>query len=69
MRQREDIEIAKAQGKYKGRVKKYNKDHEGMKHAVKLYREGKMTVKQICDITCVSRTALYYRLKEGVKRP
>lgn len=70
MRQREGIEIAKAQGKYKGRVKKYHKDHEGMKHAMKLYREGEMTVKQICEITCVSRTALYARLKEEeIKRP
>ena len=41
-----------------------------MKHAVKLYCEGEMTVKQICEITCVSRTALYARLKEEeVKRP
>lgn len=70
MRQREGIEIAKAQGKYKGRVKKYHKDHEGMKHAMKLYREGEMTVKQICEITCVSRTSLYARLKEEeIKRP
>ena len=70
MRQREGIEIAKAQGKYKGRVKKYHKDHEGMKHAMKLYHEGEMTVKQICEITCVSRTALYARLKEEeIKRP
>ena len=70
MRQREGIEIAKAQGKYKGRVKKYHKDHEGMKHAMKLYREGEMTVKQICEITCVSRTCLYARLKEEeIKRP
>ncbi|WP_444509111.1 recombinase family protein [Clostridioides difficile] len=30
MRQREGIEIAKPQGKYKGRIKKYHKNHEGI---------------------------------------
>ncbi|WP_043014324.1 recombinase family protein, partial [Clostridium perfringens] len=37
MRQKEGIEIAKSQGKYKGRLKKYNKNHEGMNYAIKLY--------------------------------
>lgn len=64
MRQREGIEIAKYQGKYKGRITKYHKDHEGMNYAVKLYHEGNMTVKQICNITSVSRTSLYRKLDE-----
>lgn len=64
MRQREGIEIAKSQGKYNGRIKKYHKDHEGMNYAVKLYHEGNMTVKQICNITNVSRTSLYRKLDE-----
>ena len=42
-RQREGIENAKFQQKYKGRVKKYNANHEGIKYAIKIYHEGNMT--------------------------
>lgn len=64
MRQREGINLAKKEGKYRGRVKKYHQKHAGIHYAVKLYQEGKMTVKQICEITNVSRSALYRRLSE-----
>lgn len=64
MRQREGIELAKKEGKYKGRVKKYHKDHSGMNYAVKLYKEGNMTVKKICEITNISRASLYRRVAE-----
>jgi DNA invertase Pin-like site-specific DNA recombinase len=64
MRQREGIDLAKKEGKYKGRVKKYHDKHAGINYAVKLYNEGEMTVNQICDITSVSRSALYRRLRE-----
>lgn len=40
MRQREGIELAKKEGKFKGRLKKYHKNHAGMNYAVKLYKEG-----------------------------
>lgn len=64
MRQREGIELAKKEGKYKGRVKKYHKNHAGMKHALELYEKGGMTVKQICEITSISPASFYRRLKE-----
>lgn len=64
MRQKEGIEIAKINGKYKGRVKKYHAKHEGMNYAIKLYFEKTMTVKQICEITNISRASLYRKLKE-----
>ncbi len=64
MRQREGINLAKKEGKYRGRVKKYHQKHAGIHYAVKLYQEGKMTVKQICEITNVTRSALYRRLSE-----
>ena len=67
MRQREGIELAKKEGKFKGRLKKYHKNHAGMKYAVKLYKEGGMTVNQICEITNVSRASLYRKLSEGNK--
>ena len=67
MRQREGIELAKKEGKFKGRLKKYHKNHAGMKYPVKLYKEGGMTVNQICEITNVSRASLYRRLSEGNK--
>jgi len=61
-RQREGIEIAKKEGKFKGRVRKYHDNHAGMNYAVKLYREGNMTVKEICQITSISRASLYRKL-------
>jgi DNA invertase Pin-like site-specific DNA recombinase len=64
MRQREGIDLAKKEGKYKGRVKKYHKNNAAINYAVKLYNEGEMTVKQICEITSVSRSALYRKLNE-----
>lgn len=64
MRQREGIEIAKKQGKFKGRVKKYTDKHKGLEHAVKLYNSGQYTVKEITEITAVSRSALYRRIKQ-----
>ncbi|WP_100408480.1 recombinase family protein [Bacillus solitudinis] len=71
-RQREGIEVAKKKGKYVGRVKKYSDKHSGMNHAIHLYKQGDMTVKQICDITQVSRSALYREAKKyinGEKTP
>lgn len=67
MRQREGIDLAKQEGKYLGRVKKYHGNHAGMNHAVQLYKEGKMTVKKICEITNVSRAALYRQLDKEKK--
>jgi len=67
MRQREGIELAKKEGKFKGRLKKYHKNHAGMNYAVKLYKEGNMTVNQICEITNVSRASLYRKLSEENK--
>jgi DNA invertase Pin-like site-specific DNA recombinase len=67
MRQREGIELAKKEGKFKGRLKKYHKNHAGMNYAVKLYKKKKLTVNQICEITNVSRASLYRKLSEGKK--
>lgn len=64
MRQREGIELAKKEGKFKGRLKKYHKNHAGMNYAVKLYKEGDMTVNQICEITNVSGPH-YRKLSKG----
>lgn len=64
MRQREGIILAKKEGKYRGRVKKYHSKHEGINYAVQLYKERQMTVKTICNITNVSRSALYRKLAE-----
>ena len=65
MRQREGIEIAKKEGKFKGKVKKYHKDHAGMNYAIKLYEDGNMTVNQICEITNISRASIYRKLSEN----
>jgi DNA invertase Pin-like site-specific DNA recombinase len=65
LRQKEGIAIAKEKGKYKGRVKKYTEKHAGMNHALELYKVGDKTVKEICEITKVSRAAFYRALKEA----
>lgn len=67
MHQREGIDLAKKEGKFKGRLKKYHKNHPGMNYAVKLYKEGGMTVNQICEIANVLRASLYRKLWEGNK--
>lgn len=66
-RQKEGIAVAKANGKYKGRVKKYTDKHEGMALALELFADrannGK-TVKVICEATKVNRASLYKVAKE-----
>ncbi len=63
-RQAEGVALAKEAGKYKGRTKKYIESHPGMNHAAELYKTGKYTVKQICQITNVSRSAFYRAIAE-----
>ena len=48
MRQHEGIEQAKKEEKFKGRIKKYHKNHAGMNYAVMIYKEGDMTVNNKC---------------------
>lgn len=62
-KQRAGIDIAKRKGKYRGRTKKYSVKHAGMNHAIELYKEQNKTVKEICEITKVSKAALYRALK------
>jgi DNA invertase Pin-like site-specific DNA recombinase len=63
-KQKNGIQLAKKNGKYKGRIKKYTQKHAGMNHAIQLYQGGKYTVKEICEITKVSRSAFYRELQE-----
>jgi DNA invertase Pin-like site-specific DNA recombinase len=63
-RQAEGVALAKESGKYRGRTRKYTDKHAGMAHAIELYQAGKHTVKQICEITKVSRSAFYRALQE-----
>jgi len=62
-KQRNGVEMAKQEGKYKGRVKRYTDKHAGLQHAITLFQEGKHTVKQICEITKIGRSSLYRELK------
>lgn len=66
-RQREGIEIAKANGKYSNKPRKYTDKHKGMSHALKLLadrKNNKMTVKDICETCSVTRSSLYEKAKE-----
>jgi DNA invertase Pin-like site-specific DNA recombinase len=58
------IEIAKRNGKYKGRIRRYTPKHAGLQHAIDLYKTGNYTVNQICEITKISRATFYRRMKE-----
>ena len=65
-RQREGIALAKERGVYKGRPKKYTEKNTGLQHALKLFDNrdtNGMTVKQICEITKVSKATLYREAK------
>ncbi|MFE4350188.1 recombinase family protein [Peribacillus butanolivorans] len=66
-RQKEGIALAKAQGKYKGKPKKYTDKNPALVHALELFANrasnGK-TVKEICEITKVNRASLYNIAKE-----
>jgi DNA invertase Pin-like site-specific DNA recombinase len=61
-RQLEGIEEAKQRGVYKGRPKKYTKNNRGLQYAIELLQNratNKLTVKEIEEITKISRATLY----------
>lgn len=62
-RQREGIEIAKAQGKYKGRAKK-EIDKELFESTKTRWQNGEITKVQFAEIVGVSRGTLYKLLEE-----
>lgn len=66
-RQLEGIEEAKKRGVYKGRPAKYTEKHRGLQHAIELFHNrdtNKLTVKEIEEITKISRATLYRAVKE-----
>lgn len=69
-RQREGIEEAKARGVYQGRPSTYTNKHSGLQHALELFNNrdtNKYTVKQIEEITKISRATIYRAAKEQEK--
>ncbi|MEY8757789.1 recombinase family protein [Peribacillus frigoritolerans] len=66
-RQREGIAVAKANGKYKTKPKKYTDKNPSLLHALELFADranNKKTIKEICQITKVTRSSLYSIAKE-----
>ncbi|MES5844989.1 MULTISPECIES: recombinase family protein [unclassified Bacillus cereus group] len=66
-RQREGIAIAKANGKYKTKPKKYHDNNPGLNEALEKLANRKTngkTVKQICEENNVTRSSLYAIAKE-----
>ncbi|MFE7078655.1 recombinase family protein [Priestia megaterium] len=66
-RQLEGIEEAKKRGVYKGRPAKYTEKHRGLQYAIELFHNrdtNKLTVKEIEEITKISRATLYRAVKE-----
>lgn len=66
-RQLEGIEEAKKRGVYKGRPKKYTENNRGLQYALELFHNrptNKMTVKEIEEITKISRATLYRAVRE-----
>lgn len=63
-RQREGIALAKAKGIYKGRPETYTQRNSGVIHAIQLYEEGNHTMNEISEITKISRTTIYRKLRE-----
>ncbi|MBY0210639.1 MULTISPECIES: recombinase family protein [Priestia] len=66
-RQLGGIEEAKKRGVYKGRPAKYTEKHRGLQHAIELFHNrdtNKLTVKEIEEITQISRATLYRAVKK-----
>ncbi|MGE6619297.1 recombinase family protein [Bacillus thuringiensis] len=63
-KQKAGLDIAKKKGVQLGRPRKYGSKHEGMDHAIELYTEGENTIRKICNITQVSRSALYREINK-----
>lgn len=69
MRQQEGIALAKKRGVYKGRMRKYTENNQSLLHALELYESSKKTIKQIEEITGVSKSTLYrVANQKGIKR-
>lgn len=67
-RQKEGVELAKQRGVYKGRPKKYTSNNKGLQHALELFdnRDSNgMTVKEICEVTKISKATLYREAKRS----
>lgn len=63
-RQAQGIALAKKQGKYKGRKKKFkNFDDPNLKHAIELYETEQYTMKEVCNMTKISISTFsrYYK--------
>lgn len=63
-RQAQGIALAKQQGKYKGRKKKFsNFNDPNIKHAIELYETGNYTMKEISNMTKISISTFsrYYK--------
>lgn len=66
-RQREGIAIAKANGKYSNKPRKYHDKHKGMEsalHDLANRKQNGLTVKEICEKYSVTRSSLYNKAKE-----
>lgn len=66
-RQLEGIQEAKRRGVYKGRPKKYTEKNPSLNHAIELFNErsiNKKTVKEIEEITKISRATIYRAIKK-----
>ena len=65
-RQRQGIEIAKAEGRYHGRKPKFDKNSPQLQHAFNLYKSG-MNDSLVAKLTGINRvTFIRYRNKYGV---
>ena len=65
-RQLEGIAEAKKRGVYKGRPSTYTDKHKGLQHAIELFNDrdnNGMTVKEIEEITKISRATIYRAVK------
>ena len=64
-RQQQGIELAKTNGRYKGRKKKFSAEDPRLLHAIALKKEGK-NVREISNLTNIPYATLYRYLKEQI---
>ncbi|MRN79975.1 helix-turn-helix domain-containing protein, partial [Brucella sp. 10RB9210] len=64
-RTRAGVEAARARGRQGGRPKKLNKDKRQL--AIDLYKAKKHSLRQICEMTSISKPTLYKYVREDNK--
>jgi DNA invertase Pin-like site-specific DNA recombinase len=63
-RRLKELGIQKENDNLRGRPQRYSKNSKKLQYAIELYQKAENSVKDICEITGISKATLYRKLKE-----